>query len=58
MDVLKNNKLTNILARNRTFLLDAQNHIILVGEPLNNPQLWKLYKNRIQTLIHHKGKIP
>ncbi len=55
---LKDNKLTNILARNRTFLLDAQNHIVLVGEPLSNSQLWELYKNRIQTLIHYKGKIP
>ena len=55
---LKNNKINNILAKNRTFLLDEQNNIILVGEPIHKPQLWELYKNTIQTLIRNKGKLP
>lgn len=55
---LKDNKLTNILARNRTFLLDKNNKIILVGEPLNKTKLWELYKNSIQTLISNDGTMP
>ena len=36
------NKL-NVLARNRTFLLDKNNKIIAVGEPFGNEALWKVY---------------
>ena len=36
------NKL-NVLARNRTFLLDNNNKIIAVGEPFGNEALWKVY---------------
>lgn len=31
-----------------TFLLDKNNQVILVGNPLNNPTLWKLYKEQMQ----------
>jgi hypothetical protein len=31
----------------RTFLLDKDNKVILIGSPINNPQLWELYKNVI-----------
>lgn len=37
------NKL-NVLARNRTFMLDENNKIIVVGEPLNALPLWEVYK--------------
>lgn len=30
-----------------TFLLNQQNHIILVGSPLYNPKLWEIYKEQI-----------
>ena len=55
---LKDNKLTDILARNRTFLLDKNDKIVLVGEPLHKPKLWDLYKKSIQILINNKGVTP
>lgn len=33
-----------VLARNKTFLLDENNRIIVVGEPLNAAPLWDVYK--------------
>ena len=36
---------------NRTFLLDKNNRIVLVGEPLGNPTLWKLYVDTANKLI-------
>jgi len=44
------NRLEHIRARCRTFLLDGQNRVILVGEPLNSPKLKGLYKATIQSL--------
>ncbi|CDN32754.1 hypothetical protein BN938_2685 [Mucinivorans hirudinis] len=32
------------------FLLDKNNKIQLVGNPINNPAMWKLYKKRIAEL--------
>lgn len=32
----------------KTFLLDQDNKVVLVGNPLNRAALWKLYKQRIQ----------
>ena len=55
---LKDNKLIRVLARNRTFLLDKNNRVILVGEPFHKPQLWELYKSSIRTLIANKGTMP
>lgn len=55
---LKDNKLSDILARNRTFLLDKNNKVVLVGEPLHKPKLWDLYKSSIQILINNKGVMP
>lgn len=55
---LKDNKLTDILARNRTFLLDKNDKIVLVGEPLHKPKLWDLYKKSVQVLINNKGVMP
>lgn len=46
----KQNKLEDILARNRTFLLNKDNEIVLVGEPFGREQLSKLYKKCIDSL--------
>ena len=54
---IKRNKLT-VLARNRTFLLDRNNRIVLVGEPILNKSLWELYKRTIQTMITNDGVLP
>lgn len=54
---LINNKLLNVFARNRTFLLDKNNNIIVVGEPLRKSKLWNLYKSNIQTLVGNGGVI-
>lgn len=43
------NKL-DVLARNKTFLLDKDNKIILVGEPWNNSKLARLYSQTIDSL--------
>lgn len=42
-EFLTKNKL-EVLARNKTFLLDEKNRIIVIGEPLNAPALWSVYK--------------
>lgn len=47
---LSSNKLEYIRARCRTFLLDEHNRVILVGEPLNAPELRSLYKATIRSL--------
>ena len=44
------NKLDDILARNRTFLLNRDNEIVLVGEPFGREKLSKLYKRCIDSL--------
>jgi len=44
---LNMNKLGKTLARNRTFLLDSNNKIIVIGEPLVSEKLWKVYKNTL-----------
>jgi hypothetical protein len=31
----------------RTFLLDGQNRVQLTGNPVENPQIWELYKEVI-----------
>lgn len=43
------NKL-DILARNKTFLLNKENKIVLVGEPFGNEKLTQLYKKTIASL--------
>lgn len=44
------NKLDDILARNRTFLLNKDNEVILVGEPFGREKLSKLYKRCIDSI--------
>lgn len=41
-----------------TFLLDKNNHIILVGSPLFNEKLWNMYKNITQKLNYNNGILP
>ncbi len=50
----------HIPADNRfhTFLIDKNGKVILVGDPVNNPQLWELYKTTITTLIENDGVMP
>lgn len=36
-----------------TFLLDRQNRVVLVGNPVGNEQLWELYKKEIRELTKH-----
>lgn len=38
-----------------TFLLDRENRIVLVGNPVHNEKLWELYKNTINQLIKDGG---
>ena len=40
----------NVLARNKTFLLDENNKIVVVGEPFGNDALWNVYKEAIKIL--------
>lgn len=44
------NNLEEVLARNRTFLLNKENKIILVGEPFGREKLTQLYKKCIDSL--------
>ena len=45
----KENKL-DVLAKNKTFLLNRENKIVLVGEPFYNDKLFDLYKRTVATL--------
>lgn len=47
----ENNNLEDVLAKNRTFLLNKDNKIVLVGEPFGRDQLSKLYKKCIDSLM-------
>lgn len=37
--------------RFHSFLLDKDNNVVLVGNPLGNEKLWELYKEQVRTLI-------
>ena len=41
-----------------SFLLDKNNKVVLVGNPLYNPALWDLYKRTIQSMIINDGELP
>ncbi len=45
-------------SRLHTFLLDKNGKVVLVGDPVNNPQLWELYKTTITELIANGGVMP
>jgi hypothetical protein len=44
--------------RFHTFLIDKNGKVVLVGDPVNNPALWELYKTTITTLIENGGTMP
>lgn len=46
-EYLGKNKMTNILDRNKTVLVDKQGKIILVGEPFYNNRMRELYLNAV-----------
>lgn len=51
------NKIKGLLARNRTFLLNKDNEIVLAGEPFGREKLTKLYQKCIDSLnITYYGK--
>jgi len=47
-DVFKTHNKLDVLARNRTFLLNEKNEIILVGEPFGNEKMQHLYSATIK----------
>ena len=54
-------KLNPHLPKNRllhSFLLDKNNKVVMVGNPLHNPSLWALYKRTIQQMIDNDGVLP
>ena len=54
-------KQNNRLPKNRqlhSFLLDKNNRVVMVGNPLRNPMLWNLYKSTIQKMIVNNGVLP
>ena len=44
--------------RMHTFLLDADNKVLLAGNPVNNEKLWELYKPVINKLMNNNGRLP
>lgn len=40
-----------------SFLLDKNNNVVMVGNPLHNPRLWELYKMVIQKMITNNGTL-
>ena len=51
---IKDNNLS-VKAIYRSFLLDKNNRVVVVGEPLNRPELWKLYKQAIINMTNNNG---
>lgn len=39
-----------------TFLLDEQNRIVVVGSPLFNDRMWRIYRTEIEKLCKQNGK--
>ncbi len=42
----------------RAFLLDKDNRVVLVGDPLRNTNLQKLYTKKIIEMIANGGELP
>lgn len=47
------NKYNNMLT---TYLLDSENRIVLIGDPLRSNKVRKIYETQINELIKHNGK--
>jgi len=41
-----------------SFLLDRNNRVVLVGNPLHNHTLWALYRKTIQIMVDNDGVFP
>lgn len=54
----KNNKTNKLLFRNRTFIVDSNDIIVYVGNPIIRPSLIKYFLETIKKLIHHNGVMP
>lgn len=39
-------------SKHQTFLLNSENQVLLIGNPINNPRLWNLYKQTISKKIN------
>lgn len=55
---LKKNSLEKYTDMFRTFLLDKNDRVVLVGDPLRSTKLQKLYTEKIQELIDNGGELP
>lgn len=55
---LKKNALEKYTDMFRAFLLDKNNRVVLVGDPLRSTDLQKLYTEKIRELIANGGKLP
>lgn len=53
-DIFKIHNKLDVLARNRTFLLNKKNEIVLVGEPFGNEKMKLLYSATIRSLNKKK----
>lgn len=49
-DIFKKANKLDVLARNRTFLLNAENKIVAVGEPFGNPKVKEFYQSVLQKM--------
>lgn len=57
-EFLKKNSLEKYTDMFRAFLLDKDNQVVLVGDPLRSTDLQKLYTENIRELIANGGKLP
>lgn len=55
---LKKNSLEKYADMFRVFLLDKDNRVVLVGDPLLSTNLQKLYTEKIREMIANGGKLP
>ena len=39
-----------------TFLLDKNNRIVLIGNPLNGDAMWNLFKSTLENMLAHDGE--
>lgn len=55
---LKKNSLEKYTDMFRAFLLDKNNRVVLVGDPLRSTELQKLYTEKIRELVANGGELP
>lgn len=54
----KTNRIEDYNSFFRTYLLDKDNRVVLVGDPLRSTDLQKLYTEKIRELIANGGELP